>query len=118
MQLASRRAVLCLAVAAIAAPAQAADGPAAASIGKASSEVLAQIKAKTGRAREEGIRSIRVTYFGLPFMGQSALGTHWAATPAPQRERFLKAVVSAEARAYSERFGQYGGQTLAVGKVS
>jgi phospholipid transport system substrate-binding protein len=118
MQLASRRAVLCLAVAALAAPAQAADGPAAALIERASNEVIALIKAKTGRAREEGIRSILVTYFDLPFMGQSALGTHWAATPAPQRERFLKAVVSAEARAYSERFGQYGGQTLAVGRVS
>jgi len=118
IQLASRRAVLCLAVAALAAPVQAADGPAAALIEKASSEVIALIKAKTGPAREEGIRSILVTYFDLPFMGQSALGTHWAATPAPQRERFLKAVVSAEARAYSERFGQYGGQTLAVGRVS
>jgi phospholipid transport system substrate-binding protein len=110
MQLASRRAVLCLAVAALAAPAQAADGPAAAVIEKASAEVIALIK--------EGIRAILVTYFDLPFMGQSALGTHWAATPAPQRERFLKAVVSAEARAYSERFGQYGGQTLTVGRVS
>lgn len=118
MQLASRRAVLCLAVAALAAPARAADGPAAALIERASSEVIALIKAKTGRAREEGIRSILVTYFDLPFMGQSALGTHWAATPAPQRERFLKAVVSAEARAYSERFGQYGGQTLTVGRVT
>ena len=118
MQLASRRAVLCFAAAAVALPAQAADGPAAALIEKAASEVIALIKAKTGRAREEGIRTILVTYFDLPFMGQSALGTHWAATPAPQRERFLRAVVSAEARAYSERFGQYGGQTLSVGRVS
>jgi len=119
MQLASRRAVLWFAVAVVAAlPAQAADGPAAALIEKASTEVIALIKAKTGRAREEGIRSILVTYFDLPFMGQSALGTHWAATSPPQRERFLKAVVSAEARAYSERFGQYGGQTLSVGRVS
>lgn len=117
-QLASRRAVLCLAVAALAVPAQAADGPAAALIERASSEVIALIKARTGREREEGIRTILLAYFDLPFMGQSALGTHWAATPPPQRERFLKAVVSAEARAYSERFGQYGGQTLAVGRVS
>ena len=116
MQLASRRAVLCLAVAALAAPARAADGPAAALIEKASGEVIALIKAKTGPDREAGIRAILVTYFDLPFMGQSALGTHWAATPAPQRERFLKAVVSAEASAYSERFGQYGGQTLVLGK--
>ena len=97
MQFASRRAVLWFAVAVVAAlPAQAADGPAAALIEKASTEVIALIKAKTGRAREEGIRSILVTYFDLPFMGQSALGTHWAATSPPQRERFLKAVVSAE----------------------
>ena len=118
MHLASRRAVLCLAVAALAAPAHAADGPAAALIEKASSEVIALIKAKTGRDREAGIRAILMAYFDLPFMGQSALGTHWAATPAPQRERFLRAVVSAEARAYGERFGQYGGQTLTVGRVS
>jgi phospholipid transport system substrate-binding protein len=118
MQFASRRAVLCLAVAALAAPAQAADGPAAAFIEKVSTEVINLIKAKTGPDREAGIRAILVAYFDLPFMGQAALGTHWAATPAPQRERFLKAVVSAEARAYSERFGQYAGQTLTVGRVS
>jgi phospholipid transport system substrate-binding protein len=118
MQLASRRAVLCFAAAAVALPAQAADGPAAALIEKAASEVIALIKAKSGRDREAGIRAILVAYFDLPFMGQSALGTHWAATPPPQRERFLKAAVSAEARAYSERFGQYGGQTLSVGRVS
>src|SRR5215216_48782 len=98
MQLASRRAVLCFAAVVVALPAQAADGPAAALIEKAASEVIALIKAKTGRDREAGIRAILVAYFDLPFMGQSALGTHWAATPPPQRERFLKAVVSAEAR--------------------
>ena len=51
-------------------------------------------------------------------MGQPALGTHWDGHAAAQRERFLKAAVSAEARAYSERFGQYGGQTLTVGQVT
>jgi phospholipid transport system substrate-binding protein len=118
MQFASRRAVLCLAVAALATPVQAADGPAAALVEKVASEVIALIKSKTGRDREAGIRTILVTYFDLPYMGQSALGTHWAAATPAQRERFLKAVTSAEARAYSERFGQYGGQTLAVGRVS
>jgi phospholipid transport system substrate-binding protein len=118
MQFASRRAVLCLAVAALAAPAQAADGPAAALIEKVANEVINLIKTKAGPDREAGIRSILIAYFDLPFMGQAALGTHWAGTPAPQRERFLKAVVSAEARAYSERFGQYAGQTLSVGRVS
>lgn len=118
MQLASRRAVLCLVAAFVSVPAHAADGPAAALIERVASEVIALIKAKTGKDREAGIRTILVTYFDLPFMGQSALGTHWAATPPPQRERFLKAVATAEARAYSERFGQYSGQTLTVGRVS
>ncbi len=119
MQLASRRAVLCFAAAAaVALPAQAADGPAAALIEKAASEVIALIKTRTGRDREAGIRTILLTYFDLPYMAQAALGTHWAGTAAAQRERFVKAVVSAEARAYSERFGQYGGQTLTVGRVT
>jgi phospholipid transport system substrate-binding protein len=51
-------------------------------------------------------------------MGRSALGTHWERTSEDLRERFLKAAVGAEARAYSERFGQYGGQTLRVGRVA
>ena len=117
MQFASRRAVLCLAAAVFAASAQAADGPAAALIDKVASEAIAVVKAKSGPEREAGIRAILISYFDLPFMGQAALGTHWAGTPAPQRERFLKAVVSAEARAFSERFGQYGGQTLTVDRT-
>jgi phospholipid transport system substrate-binding protein len=51
-------------------------------------------------------------------MGQQALGANWAKTSEAQRVRFLKAAESAEARAYSERFGQYGGQTVTVGKVT
>ncbi|MBL0899573.1 MAG: ABC transporter substrate-binding protein, partial [Reyranella sp.] len=48
----------------------------------------------------------------------SALGTHWNQATEEQRQRFLKATATAEARAYSERFGQYGGQTLTIGKVT
>jgi phospholipid transport system substrate-binding protein len=118
MQLASRRAVLCLAVAAAAFPARAADGPAAQLIEQVAAQVIALIKGSTGPQREAGIRRILLANFDMPFMGQSALATHWAATTPQQRDRFLKAVVSAEARAYSERFGQYGGQTLSIGQVS
>lgn len=119
-QFASRRAALCFVAAAalaLATPARAADGPAAALIEKVSGEVIALVKAKTGADREAGIRSVLLAYFDLPQMARAALATHWEATTPPQRERFLKAVVSAEARAYSERFGQYGGQTLAIGRV-
>jgi phospholipid transport system substrate-binding protein len=118
MQLASRRAFLCVVAAALAVPAHAADGPAAQLIEKAAAEVIQLIKSTAGAQREAGIRTVLVSYFDLPYMGRAALATHWEATNPQQRERFLKAVVSAEARAYSERFGQYGGQTLAVTRVS
>ena len=118
MLLASRRAVLCLAAAtAVATPARAADGPAAQLIEKVAAVVIELIKTTTGAQREAGIRKVLLDYFDLPYMGRAALATHWEATSPAQRERFLKAVVSAEARAYSERFGQYGGQTLTVSRV-
>ena len=98
--------------------ASAADGPAAALIEKTSVEVIELIKKTTGAQREAGILRVLQTSFDLPYMGQAALGPHWNATDEAQRVRYLKAATSAEAHAYSERFGQYGGQTLAIGKVS
>jgi len=118
MLLASRRAFLCLAVTAIALPAQAADGPAAQLIEQAAAEVIALIKSSKGPQLEAGIRGVLLKYFDIPYMGQAALATHWNATSPDQRERFLKAVVSSEARAYTARFSQYSGQTLTVVRVS
>lgn len=116
---ASRRAFLCLAAAtAVALPAQAADGPAAQLIEQAAAEVIALIKADKGPQLEVGIRGVLLKYFDIPYMGQAALATHWNATSPQQRERFLKAVVSSEARAYTTRFSQYSGQTLSVVRVS
>jgi phospholipid transport system substrate-binding protein len=119
MPFASRRAFLCAAAAAtLAMPARAADGPAAQLIETVATEVIQLIKTTQGAQREAGIRAVLLKYFDLPYMGRAALATHWEATNPQQRERFLAAAVSAEARAYSERFGQYGGQTLAVTSVS
>ena len=118
MLLASRRAFLCLAVTAIALPAQAADGPAAQLIEKVAAEVIELIKAKTGPQREAGIRDVLLEEFRPALHGQGGARHPLERHHRDQRERFLKAVVSAEARAYSERFGQYGGQTLTVTRVS
>jgi phospholipid transport system substrate-binding protein len=121
MLLASRRALLCLAATtaiAVALPAQAADGPAAQLIETAASEVIALIKANKGPQLEAGIRGVLLKYFDIPYMGRTALATHWDATTPEQRERYLKAVVSSEAHAYTDRFSQYGGQTLAVTRVT
>jgi phospholipid transport system substrate-binding protein len=120
--LATRRVVLGLAGGSAAAllslPAAAAD-PAAQLIEKTASEVLQIIKTTSpGPARQAAMQKVLQAYFDLPFMGQTALGANWNKTDQQQQVRFLKAVEGAEARAYSERFGQYGGQTVTVGKVT
>ncbi len=120
--LASRRVVLGLvggsAAVLLALPAAAAD-PAAQLIERTASEVLQIIKTTTpGPGRQAAMQKVLQTYFDLAFMGQTALGANWNKTDQPQQVRFLKAVENAEARAYSERFGQYGGQTVTVGKVT
>lgn len=118
--LACRRDVLRLAAAAVVAgaalPALAAD-PAQLVQGTAQ-QVIDIVKTKTGADRQAAILQVLQTKFDLPAMGRFALGTHWNQATEDQRARFLKAVATAEARAYGERFGQYGGQTLTVGKVT
>ena len=120
--LACRRVVLSLAVGAAAAalsvlPASAADP--AQLIQSTATEVIDIIKKTTpGPARQADIQRVLQTNFDLPYMGQQALGANWNKASEAERTRFLKAAETAEARAYSERFGQYGGQTLTVGKVS
>ena len=119
--LACRRVVLSLAVGAAAAlsvlPASAADP--AQLIQSTATEVIGIIKKTTpGPARQADIQRVLQTNFDLPYMGQQALGANWNKASEAERTRFLKAAETAEARAYSERFGQYGGQTLTVGKVT
>jgi phospholipid transport system substrate-binding protein len=120
--LACRRLVLGLsaAVAAsmLALPALAAD-PAADLIAGTAAEVIDIIKAKpAGPARQAAIQQVLQTKFDLPYMGQQTLGPFWNKTTEAERARFLKAAETAEAKAYSERFGQYAGQTLKLGRVT
>jgi len=56
--------------------------------------------------------------FDLGYMGRSTLGTHWDQATPEQRQRFLTMVASAEAHSYAQRFGQYTGQTVTVGRVT
>jgi len=103
----------------LALPALAADGPAASLIEKTAAEVIELIKATPpGPQREAGIRNVLIQAFDLNYMGQQALGKYWSSTSPEQQQRYLKAAVDAEAHAYAERFGQYGGQTLNLGKVT
>lgn len=92
--------------------------PAAQLVQRAADQVIAAARASVGAAREAAIRRVLETYFDLAYMGRSTLGNYWNQTTPEQRDRFLKANASAEARAYAERFGQYRGQTVTVGRVN
>ena len=92
--------------------------PAAQLVQRAANQVIEVAKATTGAAREAGIRRVLEAHFDLAYMGRSTLGNYWNQATPEQRERFLKASASAEARAYAERFGQYRGQTLTVGRIN
>ncbi len=81
-------------------------------------QVIEIVKTKTGADRQAAILGVLQTSFDMPAMARAALGTHWNKATEQERARFLKAVATAEAKAYSERFGQYGGQTLTIGKVT
>jgi phospholipid transport system substrate-binding protein len=117
--LTNRRALLgaasLFAAALLAAPAFANDP--ARVVTEVSNQVVEMIKAKQGAERQAEFAAILQARFDLPLMGQSALGQYWARASEDQRQRFLRAAAAAEARAYSERFGQYGGQTVTVGRV-
>jgi phospholipid transport system substrate-binding protein len=92
--------------------------PAAQLVQRAADQVIEAARTNAGAAREAGIRRVLEAYFDLAYMGRSTLGSYWNQATPDQRERFLKASASAEARAYAERFGQYRGQTLTVGRIN
>lgn len=90
----------------------------AALVQKAANQAIEVARANAGPARVAGIRRVLESYFDLAYMGRSTLGSYWnQATPA-QRERFLKAFAIVEAGSYAERFGQYRGQTITVGRIT
>ena len=121
--LAFRRLVLRFAGAAlvalpIASPALAAD-PAAELVSSTAAQAIDIVKTTTpGPARQSAIQQVLQAKFDLPYMAQTALGAHWAKATPEQQARFIKATETAEAKAYSDRFGQYAGQTLAVSKTT
>jgi phospholipid transport system substrate-binding protein len=106
------------AVALVAAPAFAND-PAAELVSATAAQAIDIIKTTTAvPQRQAAIQQVLQTRFDLPYMAQTALGTHWAKATPEQQARFVRATETAEAKAYAERFGQYAGQTLAIGKTT
>jgi phospholipid transport system substrate-binding protein len=111
-----RFAAIVLVAAPLARPALAAD-PAGDLVSATAAQAIEVIKTAQGAARQAAFAQILSTRFDLAYMAQVALGTHWTKATPEQQARFIKATETAEAKAYSERFGQYGGQTLIVGKT-
>ncbi len=68
--------------------------------------------------REATLTEVMRAHFDLQAIGRTVLGRHWNAATPEQRQRFLAAFEKAEVKAYSDRFRQYSGQTLKVGKVT
>jgi phospholipid transport system substrate-binding protein len=80
-------------------------------------QVIDIVKTKSGAPREAAFREVLRNSFDLPYMGRQALGTHWGEASAQQRARFLAALETAEARAYSERLGKLAAYTLTIDNV-
>jgi phospholipid transport system substrate-binding protein len=95
-----------------------ANDPAAELVSSTAAQAIDIIKTTTGAQRQAAIQQVLQTRFDLPYMAQTALGTHWAKATPEQQARFVRATETAEAKAYAERFGQYAGQTLAIGKTT
>ena len=86
-------------------------------VAEVSNQVVDLLKSKPPTERRAGFTEILNRNFDLPLMGQAALGQYWNKATEEQRTRFLRAAAAAESRAYSDRFSQYGGQTVSVGRV-
>src|SRR5262249_40362892 len=92
--------------------------PAAQLVQRAADQVIEVARTRIGAARESGMMRVLQAEFDLNYMGRSTLGSHWEQATPEQRQRFLNVVASAEAHSYSQRFGQYAGQTLTLSRVS
>lgn len=92
--------------------------PAAQLVQKAADQGIEVARTNAGAAREAGIRRVLEAYFDLAYMSRATLGSYWNQATPEQRQRFLQASARVEARSYAERFGQYRGQTIAVGRIS
>jgi ABC-type transporter MlaC component len=78
-----------------------------------------QISNTTGGAqREAAISRVLHENFDLGYMARAALGAHWSAASEDQRARFVAALETSEARAYTERLGQLANYNVTVERVT
>ncbi|MBS0539245.1 MAG: ABC transporter substrate-binding protein [Proteobacteria bacterium] len=68
--------------------------------------------------RQAAVRQVLRQNFDAAWMARTALGAHWDSASAPQRERFVAALETSEAKAYTERLAMLGGMVLTVDRVT
>ncbi len=116
-RLAANAALTSAALALVAAPAFAAD-PAADLVASTMAQGFEIMKSPNSPARQAAIKQVLDSKFDLPFMAQTALGTHWSKATPDQQARFIKATELSESKAYNERFGQYNGLQFKILKTT
>lgn len=68
--------------------------------------------------RRATLKEVLNQSFDLQAFGRTVLGRHWKGATPEQQRRFLAALEKAEVAAYADRFKEYSGQTLKVGKTT
>jgi len=80
-------------------------------------EVVGIVNTKSGANRDVAIHQVLRNNFDWSYMARAALGTHWDQASEQQRARFVAALETTEARAYTGRLAKLAEYNLTVDKV-
>ena len=103
------------------APAQAASEDAAAAfvdgLGKKALSSLTAPELEQAE-REKRVRNLLRGYFDINTIAKFSLGTHWRNATETQRAEYLKLFEGMIVKTYAQRFSEYSGQELKIGKAT
>ncbi len=68
--------------------------------------------------REKRVRSLLNSYFDVNTIAKFALGTNWRNANETQRAEYLKLFEGMIVKTYAQRFSEYSGQELKIGKAT
>lgn len=68
--------------------------------------------------REKRVRSLLRTYFDVDTIARFTLGTHWRNATDAQKAEYIKLFEKMIVSTYAQRFSEYSGQDLKVGKAT
>lgn len=68
--------------------------------------------------REKRVRSLLRSYFDINTIAKFSLGTNWRNATEAQRSEYLKLFEGMIVKTYAQRFSEYSGQDLKIGKAT